>query len=255
MKSVYEASTALDAHMILNLLEQEGIAGRVDGEYLPGGVGELQAINLVRVMVEEADVERARRIIRDWEAIQVAEETQTAQRRSGGGFTGFVLGCLAGGGLVFWWCHSTVTGDGIDLNGDGRPDEARTYRDGRISRTERDRNFDGRADLVTRYDRRGLVTASESDDDFDGVFETVSAYVDGQIATRASDLNQDGTIDLRASFRSGILDELLILGDDGDRRSKRQVFHMGKRVTADYDSDGDGSFDVHHDYDHFEEIR
>jgi hypothetical protein len=172
MKSVYEASTALEAHMILNLLEQEGIAGRVDGEYLPGGVGELQAINLVRVMVEEADVEHARRIIRDWEAIQVAEETRTPQRRSGGGFTGFVLGCLAGGGLVFWTCHAPVNGDGLDLDGDGRLDETRTCRDGRLIRAERDRNLDGRADQVTRYDSRGQVTASESDDDSDGVFET-----------------------------------------------------------------------------------
>ena len=68
MKCVYEATTALDAYMIFNLLVQEGIQGRVDGEYLAGGIGELQAINLVRVMVDEDDYDQAIKIIREWEA-------------------------------------------------------------------------------------------------------------------------------------------------------------------------------------------
>ena len=68
MKCVYEATTALDAYMIFNLLVQEGIQGRVDGEYLAGGIGELQAINLVRVMVDEEDFDQAMKIIREWEA-------------------------------------------------------------------------------------------------------------------------------------------------------------------------------------------
>ena len=68
MKCVYEASNTLDAYMIFNLLLQEGIQGRVDGEYLAGGIGELQAINLVRVMVAADDYDQANKIIREWEA-------------------------------------------------------------------------------------------------------------------------------------------------------------------------------------------
>lgn len=34
MKVVYQASNAVEAHMILHLLEQQGLAGRIDGEYL-----------------------------------------------------------------------------------------------------------------------------------------------------------------------------------------------------------------------------
>jgi hypothetical protein len=254
MKSVYEASTGLDAHMILNLLEQEGIHGRVDGEYLPGGVGELQAINLVRVMVEEADVERARRIIRDWEAIQVTDEAKPV-RKSSAGFTGFLLGCLAGGGLLYWTYNSPVTVDGIDVNDDGVLDEKWTYRDGRMSRTESDRNLDGKVDLVTDYDRWGLVKEASSDDDFDGVFETVYTYRDGQVARQVSDLNQDGNPDLRARFRYGNLDEVLITGDGADTRSKRQHFRMGRLVAAEYDADGDGRYDIEYRYDHFGEVQ
>lgn len=32
MKLLYEASNSLEAHMILNLLEQEGLSGRIDGD-------------------------------------------------------------------------------------------------------------------------------------------------------------------------------------------------------------------------------
>ena len=68
MKCVYEASNALDAYMVFNLLLQEGIQGRVDGEHLAGGIGELQAINLVRVMVHDDEYNRATKIIREWDA-------------------------------------------------------------------------------------------------------------------------------------------------------------------------------------------
>ena len=70
MKLLYEAQNTLEAHMILNLLEQAGLLARIDGEYLQGGVGELQAIGLVRVMVEESDYAEANDIIKEWDARQ-----------------------------------------------------------------------------------------------------------------------------------------------------------------------------------------
>lgn len=70
MKTLYQASNALEAHMILNLLEIEGISGRVDGEFLQGGIGELPAAGLVRVMVAEDDYHAAKEIVNRWEASQ-----------------------------------------------------------------------------------------------------------------------------------------------------------------------------------------
>ena len=70
MKTVYETSTGLDAHMILNLLEVRGIAGRIEGEYLQGGIGELPAMGLVRVLVAEENYPEAKQIISEWESIQ-----------------------------------------------------------------------------------------------------------------------------------------------------------------------------------------
>lgn len=254
MKNVYETSTALDAHMILNLLEQEGIEGRVDGEYLPGAVGELQAINLVRVMVNEADYERARRVIREWEAIQV-EEAATATRTSFSGMAGFLFGLVIGAGLVFWAYNRPVTGSGVDRNGDGVPDEQRVYRGDRISRARLDRNSDGRPDSITRYDRTGQPVEAERDDDFDGTYETHVSYRDGLIRELASDLDQDGTIDYRALFRYGNLEEVMILGRHGDTRRLRQRYRMGKLVSAEFDADGDGAFDTAYTYDDFGHIE
>jgi len=143
--------------MILNLLIQEGIEGRVDGGYLPGGVGELQAINLVRVMVVEADYERAAQVIKDWEAIEVDKE-ERSRNRSSNGVSIFLIGLVIGGGLIYWAYNSPVTEDGIDMNGDGVLDEKWLYKDNRITKSEVDRNFDGK---VAADETRQLVQLPE----------------------------------------------------------------------------------------------
>ena len=254
MKSIYEAATALDAYMVLNLLEQEGIKGRVDGEYLPGGVGEIQAINIVRVMVNESDYEKAGQVIRDWEAIEVEKEGDRIKKPAAEVST-FFLGLLVGGGLIFWAYNTPVTEDGIDMNGDGVLDEKWIYRDNRISKTEVDRNFDRKIDIVYFFDRRGILKEATFDDNFDGVFETVYKYKDGLTHSRNSDLNQDGNVDYRASFKYGDIDEVEILGEGRDTRSKRQKFQMGKLISAELDSNGDGNFDVVYEYDSLEEVK
>jgi len=82
MKSVFEASNAVEAHMVMHLLRQQGVAGRVEGEYLTGALGELPAAGLVRVVVEPADYDAARAIVAAFEAAQPAEPAgaPTAQR-------------------------------------------------------------------------------------------------------------------------------------------------------------------------------
>ena len=254
MKSVYEASTSLDAHMILNLLVQEGIEGRVDGEYLPGGVGELQAINLVRVMVDDSNYEKAARVIKDWEAIEVDKEDRSGNKSSNG-VSVFLIGVVVGGGLIYWAYNSPVTEDGIDMNGDGVLDEKWTYKDNRISRTEVDRNFDGNVDVIYNFDRKGILEVSKQDDNFDGIYESVFRFENGLTQTQESDLNQDGNIDYKAQYRYGNIDEIIILGEGQDFRKKRQNFNMWKLISAEYDTDGDGSYDIEYEYDYFEEVK
>ena len=59
MKRVFQAANAIEAHMILHLLQQSGIPGHVEGEYLQGGIGELPAAGLVNVVVADEQAERA----------------------------------------------------------------------------------------------------------------------------------------------------------------------------------------------------
>lgn len=102
MKCVYEASTGLDAHMILDLLGQQRIAGRIEGEYLQGGVGGLHAIGLVRVLVSESDYAEARKMISEWESLQPSPHSAKPEPRAAGGLQMFVIGAIAGAWIMYW---------------------------------------------------------------------------------------------------------------------------------------------------------
>lgn len=67
MLKVYSASNSIDAHIVKGMFEQEGIAARVDGEYLQGGIGELPLIGLVTVSVAEEDYEKAVKVLHEYE--------------------------------------------------------------------------------------------------------------------------------------------------------------------------------------------
>jgi hypothetical protein len=66
---VYNASNSLDAHIIKSLLEQQEIPVYLQGEYLQGGVGEVPAIGLVKVTVNNDHYDSARKIITEWESL------------------------------------------------------------------------------------------------------------------------------------------------------------------------------------------
>jgi hypothetical protein len=64
MRTVYHAESMIDAHLVKNALEQEGIPAFVAGEYLTGGVGELPARDFVTVAVPDTFVESAETVVR-----------------------------------------------------------------------------------------------------------------------------------------------------------------------------------------------
>lgn len=242
--------------MILHLLQQEGINGRVEGEYLQGGVGELPAINLVRVVVDETDYKKARSIIADWESRQ-PDKTRIVKpmHKSSRAGLGFLLGLLVGIGSMYWAYNSPVTTEGVDHDRDGKLDEVWIYKDYRISRAEADRNKDGKMDSIDKYDREGIIYRSESDDNFDGFYETIYTYQYGNVSLQESDMNQDGVVDYRAFYRNGLLDMDEILDPVTKAPRKRQKYVMNKLSSAEYDSNGDGTFDVVYEYDYYEEVK
>ena len=75
MKIVYRAENIIDANLVKNALEHEGIPAFVSGQYLTGAAGELPPMSLVSVMVAEIDWPRAR-------AIAQALDTELAEQRN-----------------------------------------------------------------------------------------------------------------------------------------------------------------------------
>lgn len=100
MKTVYDASNSVEAYMILNLLECDGIKGRVDGEFLTGGVGELQAIGIVQVAVEDEDYEAAKAVIQKWESEQPAAKTEAGDPKFYRILSAFFMGVAFGMGIM-----------------------------------------------------------------------------------------------------------------------------------------------------------
>ncbi len=122
MKTVYESATGLEAYVVKNLLDSEGVESRVDGEHLQGGVGELQAVGIVRVVVDDPNYLKAKEIIDKWESEQGTSFPEKPKTRSNA-LVPFLLGAALTAGLAFWIFSSPITTDGIDYNGDGIYDE------------------------------------------------------------------------------------------------------------------------------------
>jgi hypothetical protein len=70
MKTLYEASNAIEAQLIKNMLEQIDIESHIHGDFLQGGIGDLQAFGLVRIMVAEDSYDEARQLIDDWQSAE-----------------------------------------------------------------------------------------------------------------------------------------------------------------------------------------
>jgi len=75
VKVVYEAENIIDANLVKNALEDDGITAFVSGQYLTGAAGELPPLALVNVMVAETDWPRER-------AIAERIDAELAERRA-----------------------------------------------------------------------------------------------------------------------------------------------------------------------------
>lgn len=63
MNTVLHALNSLEAHIIKESFESEGIASNIVGEYLQGAMGELPVSGLIRVLVDECDYQQATQVI------------------------------------------------------------------------------------------------------------------------------------------------------------------------------------------------
>lgn len=257
MQTVYEASSAVEAHMLRDLLKQEGITAHIQGEHLQGAIGELPAAGLVRVMVEPDDYARARQVVERWDAEQPQHVPSTGRPvRRGRTLVTLLAGVTAGVLLSWGWFRAPATLDGIDHNGDGVLDDRWTYApEGRAVRNEVDRNLDGRIDLITLFDRRGLPESFQSDDDFDGVFETRGRYVAGNVSDSQTDTDGDGYPDLRQYWHHGVLETAERVDPATGQPLRVDHFRLNQTVSAEIDTDHDGRLDVEQTFTALGELR
>ena len=111
MKTAYEAANAIEAHMLRDVLRQEGIAAHVLGEHLLGALGELPAAGLVRLMVDDEDFARARAVLEQWDQAQPAEPPDAAPAGAAAANStaasawrrGLLLGFALGAGVAWAW--------------------------------------------------------------------------------------------------------------------------------------------------------
>lgn len=255
MKKVFDAANAVEAHMVLHMLENHGIDGRIEGEHLSGGVGELPAFGLVRVLVDESDVERARGIIAEWERPQqdgAQHDVRSGPRPATLG--AFAMGALLGGLGVFWYyAAKPVVEPGRDFNGDGIRDETLTWRGATPSKAEEDRNADGRIDTRWEFDSQGRVQRQHRDADFDGDMETVTTYRnDLPVYTEVRDARSQA--DVRHHYLFGVQYYSEIVDRASGAVVKRHTYEGTSLAREEYDADRDGTLETVRTYDDFEEV-
>lgn len=68
MIKIYQATNLTEANILRGLLEAHGIDAYVSGHYLQGGIGELSAMDFHGLLVPDEDADRARAVIKDYEA-------------------------------------------------------------------------------------------------------------------------------------------------------------------------------------------
>lgn len=248
-RTVYEAANAVEAQMLQDLLKQDGIATRIDGAFLQGAVGELQAGGLVRLVVEDDDDHaRARAVIEQWERAEPdapsASSTPSAPRR-GGRALWALLGAAVGIAGTAALMRAPVSVDGIDYNGDGVLDEQWSYsKTGTVVEARLDRNLDGKVDLVQHSDWRGRIETTESDDDFDGRFETLTRFRLGNAESSEIDTDGDGIPDLRSWFKHGVLETNEYLDPVSGKPRRVERLKLGRVVATEIDTDRDGRLDT-----------
>ena len=246
MKLAYEAANSLEAHMILDLLEQHGITGRLEGEHLVGGLGELPAVT-VRVMVEEQDFSTARVLIEKWNQQQPSTPAKTTKNRIS--FGGFLIGVITGMIAVIIYYRMPISETTIDHNNDGKPDEFFGYYQSHV-----DRNFDGEIDYEIYYKKNGAADYSKSDENFDGRFETTIKYEHGNLATWESDRSGIGFSDYVINYKNGVIDTETFYSLQTNNPIKINYFDGLKILKSEIDSDNDGRMDTIYEYDSIGEI-
>jgi hypothetical protein len=156
-------------------------------------------------------------------------------------------------------CDSTVKGrefSEYDTSGDDVPDVRKVFvraGDATASRLilicrEADVNHDGLIDVIRIYDDDGRPTREDSDRNFDGTVDQVTLYQSGEVVQHEFDNNFDGRVDTKVFYSKGqpVRAERDLTGRSTDTHwlpDRWEYFEGGKLVRMGTDLDGDSRVD------------
>ena len=143
-----------------------------------------------------------------------------------------------------------------DTSGDDYPDVRKVFLvvgTGRLSRLvlvcrEADLNGDGTKDIVRYYNDEGRPSREEADRDFDGKMDEIIYFERGRIARMEQDTDADGAIDSKVFYENGrpLRGERDTAGRSSAgswRPDYWEYYEEGRVVRAGLDLDGDGRVD------------
>ena len=267
MRTLKTFANLAEAGFASSLLESAGIgASLVDEQSFLMTPG--MATGGIRLQVEDADFERAARVLAEGpdavvpraDASPVLPDEAEAKGRIPAGLfiaaaVGFALLALAIHQFVEnrrteRWRTANKTYD-YDDNHDGRPDHFFIYRNEVLSREEIDRNADGKIDAWEIFDRDGRIERLELDENFDGRPDAWFSYKNGLIESSRRDTDFDGRPDWFGTFEHGIAVRSDCRPNESSIVVRREIYEHGVLREEWVDENQDGVFDYKFLYDPF----
>ena len=254
MKTVRTFGNLAEAGFASSLLEAAGIKTLLaDEQSFTIGYG--QATGGLRVQVDDADLERAMRVLDegpDAAVVTPPDPMPEIGNRIPIGL--FIAGAAVLAMLAFaavQWrlgreraqgtaAYSTYS---IDNGHDGRPDVFYVYEGGKMVRSENDRNHDGKIDEWSFYDAEGRTVRAESDQNFDGKADVWYAYQKAEIVTEKRDTDFNGLVDDVTTFANGIATRVNYAPNESRIVTRREILKDSVLTEEWVDENRDGVFD------------
>lgn len=143
-----------------------------------------------------------------------------------------------------------------DTSGDDVPDVRKLFKtmgEGSLSRLvlvcrEADLNGNGRKDIVRLYNDEGRPTREEADRDFDGQIDEITHFTDGHVSLQELDSTGNGVIDTKIFFEAGqptrAERDMASRSTPSEWKPDRwEYFVDGRTVRIGTDVNGDGKVD------------